>query len=60
MALTRHSNESILKKLPQIDVHFQNGRDFVSSCIEAAISDKTYYHQCSVVWGERSFQRWKH
>ena len=32
---------------------------FCQLVIEAEISDKTYYY-CPVVWGERSFQRWKH
>ena len=56
MARTRHSNESMLKKLRQIDVHLQNESDFVSWCIDAAISDKTCYCQYSVAGASAAFR----
>ena len=46
MARKRYSDEDALKVLREIDVHFHDGLDVVSSCRKAGISDKTYYYWC--------------
>ena len=44
MTRKRYSDEDALKVLREIDLHLHDGLDVVSSCREAGISDKTYYH----------------
>ena len=43
MARKRYSDEDILKLLSWIEVHIHGGRDVVSACRKAGVSDKTYY-----------------
>ena len=43
MARKRYNEEDILRLLREIEVHLHGGMDFVSACLTAGISDKTYY-----------------
>ena len=44
MARKRYSDEGVLRLLREIELHLASGKDVVTACRTAGVSDATYYN----------------